>query len=379
MSRPGSGRRLILHIGMPKTGTSTLQQALCSHPELLGRFGVLYPHPMFDQSNHNMVATLFHDEQSMPREFSRGGSVPLETIRDDGRAFWADVSQQIRRSDAETVVLSGEYFFFMRDEWMVELQVLLADLFDDIHVVAYVRHPADHYLAFMQQTVKASFVIQSPAEVRMSSRVNLGRYLDAFDGSVSVRPFEREALDGGSVVTDFVGRFLPGGVELAKGIEVVDLNESMSAEAMCILQSFRRHGWPEENNRFAVQSTDAIAALRAAGDRIAQTRAELRPAIRAALNRKYQKDIDWLASTFDVAFAPDASRADPADAEPEGWRSHELRDILEVDPAQVDHVLYLLLKELMTERRAWDARLEAKAQVQVRRAAGILPWRAGSR
>ena len=44
---------------------------------------------------------------------------------------------------------------------------------------------------------------------------------------------------------------------------VTSSNESMSAEAMCILQALRRHEWPEDNDHFFRESDHVQRVLEA--------------------------------------------------------------------------------------------------------------------
>ena len=45
---PAPGKRVLLHVGTPKTGTSYLQDVLFRNRELLCEHGILYPADRFD-------------------------------------------------------------------------------------------------------------------------------------------------------------------------------------------------------------------------------------------------------------------------------------------------------------------------------------------
>jgi hypothetical protein len=340
--------RLILHIGTAKTGTSTLQATFKSQGRALARAGILYPIPKFGKDNHNYLSTLLHEPDKMPREFTSGSHLDHDSLRAKGREFWEDIVRQVRRADVETAVLSGEYFFGLEPSKVETLRSMLGEVFSDTQVVAYVRHPATYYTSMMQQRVKASYEIRPPSAFNMRAKVCLSRYLDAFDGNVSVRSYHREHLVQGCVVRDFVASFLPDGQDLAASIDVVDVNESMSAEATCILQALRRYGWPTSNDVFAPESSHVMQVLDSIRERSPQTRAVLKPNVRRAITDKHGPDLAWLEATFGISFPPAAGSSSGADeARAEGdWTSGELIELLDVDRAQVEETLYCLVKEL---------------------------------
>ncbi len=114
LAERGPFMRLILHIGMSKTGTSTLQATLNANAQLLAASGVLYPKPKFGKVNHNYLTTLVHPMEKIQREFTSGGH-DFESIRARGSEFWQDLQRQVKRSKADIVVLSGEYIYGLGD------------------------------------------------------------------------------------------------------------------------------------------------------------------------------------------------------------------------------------------------------------------------
>jgi hypothetical protein len=337
--------KLVLHIGMPKTGTSTLQEALSSRHRLLHEAGILYPVAPGKTTDHNALSCLLLPPERVQREFRSPGRWSPESLLALGNEFWSDVQRQISGSPATTTVLSSEYLYQYRDEDVQALGALLRRLFDEIEVVAYVRHPAEYYLSMQQQKVKASYAIRAPGDFRARYAICLGRYVQEFDGRVSVRAFEREALVGGSIVQDFASHFLPEFVAAPSQLEIGEVNTSMSGEAMCIVQSLRRHAWPDQNDAFTPECQYIVSVLNEIRNETSQSAPHLKPAIDAGLTRRHRAQLNWLRTQFGVEFhhATDVSaqRADDA-----GWTSTDLLDILEVDRASVDQTKAMLLKEL---------------------------------
>lgn len=339
--------RLILHIGSGKTGTTTLQSTLCAHAQTLLQSGILYPTPLFNKVNHNYLSALVHPMQDMPREFTSGGTLLHEEIRARGVAFWEDIKRQVDASGAETVVLSGEYFFGLSQAKLDRLKSLLSEAFSDVRIVAYVRHPATFYVSWMQQLVKASHEIRPPGAFAFQAKASLTRYAESFDGRVTVRSSHRETLLRGSIVHDFLTMHLDIDDVLARTITVTDVNESMSGEAMCIMQRLRRHGWPEENGHFSPVSTHVEDTLHRIRDRSRQVPARLKPDIHAAMTLRHQGYLEWLASEHGIHFeGHDLPATTSVVAEPDGWMSNDLQDILAVDDASLEQSMFLLIQAL---------------------------------
>lgn len=352
--------QLILHIGMAKTGTSTLQHTLNEHRELLLEEGVLYPAPKYGKENHNLITTLVHPFEDMPREFTSGGRHDFQAIHTMGEQFLVDIEQQVRRAGPDVVILSGEYFVYLSEPKVMTLRSLLERTFDDIHVVCYVRHPAAYYVSLMQQQVKASSTIRAPANFRMRAKVCISRFVEAFEDNVSVRRSDRETLHGGCIVRDFLHAFIPGGDVIARRLDVGDQNESMSAEGMCILQRLRRYGWPDQDDHFMPESSyimDVLNEMRGATD---QTRASLRPEVYDRFMENHRGDIAFLHQRFGVTLDEQylaRRQHDEHGDEPPGWNSTDLGEVLHVESERLEGLQYQLLKELA--RRQLDTRADA--------------------
>lgn len=332
--------KLVLHIGMAKTGTSTLQTALVTNRKLLDRRGICFPSPA-KAVNHSALTCCLQPVDRIPRQFKPRGDETLEVLRERGQRFWNDISREVRRSSADCAVLSSEHLFYLREDEVVGLRDLLRQLFDPIRVVAYVRQPASYYLAMTQQRIKASYRVTPPRTYRLPLRKCLERYQQVFEGNLDVRPFDRTRLVGQDIVADFLSSALPRHPGLREELEVGDQNESMSAEAMCIVQRLRRFAWPDGNDVFTPETERVIDTLRTMGG---QTTARLTPGIAAIVTQRHQDDLDWLDRGFGLRFDPPSPPA--GEIEPEVGTSEDLTSILDIDLGRVEACLYEVVKRL---------------------------------
>lgn len=120
-------RRFIIHIGPPKTGTSSLQQALFDHRDLLAAHGIEYP----AFGRHRMMPRL-PGHHGIAGNLSKGKPIP-----DEVKAGLAALDDDI------TVILSSEDFSHLSAaairQFMDQLEA------DNIQVVYYARR-WDHLL-----------------------------------------------------------------------------------------------------------------------------------------------------------------------------------------------------------------------------------------
>jgi hypothetical protein len=137
--------RAVLHVGLPKTGTSFLQGVLRGNAEVLERHGVRLPDDAKTQgptqSQQLFLAVLYLTERS--ETWGRSA--------DAGQRAWGRISADVRRRGGTTVI-SSETLCLATDE---QIRRILADLVGvEVDVVVTVRDPARQVPAEYQEGVK---------------------------------------------------------------------------------------------------------------------------------------------------------------------------------------------------------------------------------
>ena len=133
--------RAVLHVGLPKTGTSFLQGVLRGNTEVLRRHGVQLPDGGKAQSQQLFLAVLYLTERSE----SWGRSA------DAGRRAWERIAADVRHRGGTTVI-SSETLCLATD---AQIQRILVDLEGvEVDVVVTVRDPARQVPAEYQEGVK---------------------------------------------------------------------------------------------------------------------------------------------------------------------------------------------------------------------------------
>lgn len=130
-------KRLIIHIGAPKCGSSALQSSL----EILERSGSLLK-----------IGTCY------PLEYSRGmGQGNSEFLFNDISSKSEDYSitkQFIQGIEADTVILSDETLFGILFVGINNIYKVLHDLFDEIIVLVAIREPSSWLISDYSQYIK---------------------------------------------------------------------------------------------------------------------------------------------------------------------------------------------------------------------------------
>jgi len=129
---------LFLHIGLPKTGTTTLQARFAANRDALREAGVLYPFVRPDGMFHAAVEVL--------NWFPRWGLDP-----DQLNGTWAEFCRRARQYDGRTLV-SHEVFGRAQPRHIEKAMAEVGDL--ELHVVATARDLSRQVTAVWQERVK---------------------------------------------------------------------------------------------------------------------------------------------------------------------------------------------------------------------------------
>jgi hypothetical protein len=220
-------KRLTLHIGSHKTGTSTLQATFRENEAALLSRGLAvayvppwdHVHPLLDFVN--------------PREIFPGGyrvTGPLE------------FAEFLARPPADHVFASSENFsFFFQQDTINDLATALKARFGEIRIVVYLRRQDRHAVSHHQEGAKANrppegllwghslTALPDPAPLQrlyLDYNQRIAMWESAFgSANLSVRVFDRALLDKGDIVSDMLALI---GVDGHGIVRSPDVNISLS-------------------------------------------------------------------------------------------------------------------------------------------------------
>ena len=211
-------RRLWLHIGSHKTGTTTVQDTFLFNKSLLQSRGLAFVHGTTESHLHQFVASI--DPKSL---------LPSGYALNNPAAFAAHLA----RGPADEVFGSSENFsFFFTQKAIDDLAIALLAHFDDIRILAYIRRQDRHAISHHQEGARperlpegmlwghALTALPEAAEhqrLYLDYDQRLALWENAFGRhSLHVRVYDRAFLANGDVVHDILG--------------VIGLNEGGTAE-----------------------------------------------------------------------------------------------------------------------------------------------------
>ena len=274
-----------IHIGAPKTATSTLQSVFASNYDTFLKNGVLYPRNFRNgDAHHLLVCDLIEKYQGirMPDVWygqrARGES-------------WAALIAEIAShgSNIDSVILSSELFFGQS----TSIRSMLDDVVTHLHghevrIIAYLRRQDQLYSSFYNQDVKgvrqwsgsAYEFYQTHQIFQQDYHSLLAVWSEVFGSKhIIVRPFEPEQWVNGDIVQDFC--VAANTVPLRSGYK--DSNLSLGINQLYIKRCLNKVGFDKKDNE------EILRVLRKVGP---EAPAEAGSYVHRALYRHYRTE--WL-------------------------------------------------------------------------------------
>lgn len=194
---------LIIHGGPPKTGTTTIQQALWESRKALMAKGVYYhvgPAPM-EWSLMMLYSHLKDDLYPVLRaKFST-----VEEARDWSRACWSEFEAEVDRTQPPVTIISSEHFANIGDP--APFVKRLKKRFERIDFIAYARDPVAIYVSNVDELIRGGVRFADLPQLshfKYDSVTNIRKFEPLLSREhIHVRNFARESLSGGDLVADF--------------------------------------------------------------------------------------------------------------------------------------------------------------------------------
>lgn len=162
-------KKLFIHIGPPKTGTSALQWFLHSQRDSIVNEGILYP----EDDAHNWWSHRRLGFALRQKLDPKNDEVP------DFQVTLAEILAQVERSDAGTIILSSEEFFLLKADAVNRLLNSFSDF--DTRIVLYARRQDDAYISSFTQKVKMPRRhFTEPAQAFLNTPTRMSKGLDYY-------------------------------------------------------------------------------------------------------------------------------------------------------------------------------------------------------
>ena len=224
---------IILHIGTNKTGTSSLQVFLREDKDFLKKNKFIHPNFKGGIGHHHELATCL----------SKANSIYEPELHTQKAQFYINEINKIFKSNPNhTIILSSEAFHEHSNP--SGLKKLLKNY--NVKVFCYFREHVSYLSSWYQQNIKETNETRSFTEWLDSRYIRnhtnyvevLKQWSNSFGKNFKYRPFERESLVGGDIVSDFCD-FI--GVDAPKVKKTYSNNPSISGNFLFIKKCLNEH------------------------------------------------------------------------------------------------------------------------------------------
>lgn len=288
-------KQLILHIGMHKTGTTSIQRSLDGLAESRVKYLAL------GSANHSAPMGLAFSDREPRGRRARPERSPQDTLALKQR-IREQLEAELSSKKFDKFVISGEGMVFLSIHALRDLRALLMKHVDDVRVFAYVRDPVGFSGSALQQRIKGGYA--GYELTRANYEQKFAPFISVFGRDhFSVKEFSRPALRDGSVVSDFCHLW---GIPHDPRREVRS-NESLAEPTVKLLHLFNRSGVASLENRLQKQAR--MLMVEAMGKHF-KGKFDLPMWFRAeAID---PQDIEWLKEQCGIALAVDPAATVPA-------------------------------------------------------------------
>lgn len=283
---------LYLHVGTPKSGTTSIQKFLRSNANALPERGLFYRRQMI--KNMSMMEFVKTMRTKNAEETAKRYAVELNTLC----------------QKHETVVSSNEMFsfLFVPDKMM---PAIMEHVKCPVKVICYIRRPDSYLESVYKQRAKNGYIAPDPMKFYDSYLPNLHypNVLDAYAKyvgieNVVVRIFDRALMPNGNVIYDFADQI--GLTDFASFADIENTsNPSLSRPLSEMVGSLARNSGVQANqfvNDIVARANKA--AFRSGDTYDLETRRNIMDGCRASLEQvrqTYRPDLKALFSEKDLA------------------------------------------------------------------------------
>ncbi len=259
---------LFIHVGLHKTGSTSIQSTLASLPEDRRPF-------LIGNAADPNVAGAVNAGFRTPRSGVVDEHMRERTRRRVRRALLASANRDaVISSEAFETLTAQEFHQFMR---LVR--------HERVRIIAYVREPYGLTSSVMQQRIRGGTGYTTLKRLAVNYREALEKF-ERYD--VDMVAFDRSVLLNGCVVQDFMARV---GHPVSPD-EVISQNEGLSRTAVALL--FMRNRWRAANGLPPSSATPLLPLL----PTIAGPKFRLHPRLIDRFLRRRSDDLAWAAERF---------------------------------------------------------------------------------
>ena len=229
--------KIVLHVGLHKTGTTSIQTNCHRHRAAFAEHGIIYPSFVFGKEhrgNHSapLAQLVVDDPDEYGKDWRTNHDADGFTIQ---QAYREQFSELFSNAKGETLILSGEKVSGFEAQHLRALQSILLEHTDQLQTIVYVRDPLTSVTSIVQQQIKAGFK-GNLGRLVGRSRKRVETLLSVFGDELTIVNFHEAVSNPAGLVNDFLHR-VGLSPDTEHGLDFVSANSGISLEASLILQA----------------------------------------------------------------------------------------------------------------------------------------------
>ena len=290
----------ILHFGMHKTGSSAIQQALCSH---LKDPAFRYLSMAGCNQSADLITLFAPHPLDHPIHRRLGTDAPgLGELKERVHQTWVSHCCQ---AAGKTGILSGESMMTLPEAGLRALKAFLLEYASALRVVGYVRAPKSYIESAFQERLKDGQTELDEDMLFPRYQQLFTKFIQTFGASaIDFWKFDPDSFPQGDVVRDFCTHL---GIDFSS-FSSAHINVGMSLTAVKLLYAYRTLGPGYGTGHAAIGQNQRLVTHLLALD---GPRFHLHSSLIAPLLERYQEEIRWMEERLHQSLAEDLYRHDP--------------------------------------------------------------------
>lgn len=279
-----------LHIGMHKTGSSSIQESL-KHLKTNE-----YEYLNLGSSNHTryLMLMLSGNRKNLPT------NLQLEISQEDffihQKRLQEEFEDKLKSSKSKRIIISSEWLSSAQESELNKLKAILGIFCKKIRVIGYVRPFISYLQSAFQERIKTLSITEINLTYVIPKYQNRFHKFESIFGkeSINLRLFDQKNLFKGDVTLDFCKTI---GLD-SNAITLTRTNESISLEAVSLLYFYSKFGRNSQNYKKQRSDNLKFAQLinKIGSNRLIFSNKLVNPIIEAC-----QKDIEWMSEWIGVS------------------------------------------------------------------------------
>jgi hypothetical protein len=223
-----------IHIGVPKTGTTSIQHTMFKNRDELLTRGINYL--SIHQNHGSFLVSLLRDN---PHE-TRPNIRRYVDTPEKAAAYNAQNRQRLTEifssNQSPKIAISGEALSGLPADSVRGLKQMCDPYATAYRIIVYVRDPYEYANSAFLQHLKDGATLSRPRPIPLTYyQRKIEKYIDVFGRkNVDIRIFDSRRFVGGSLISDFLTA-LGESPTLENSMEIARANEALSHEAALIL------------------------------------------------------------------------------------------------------------------------------------------------